>query len=254
MRTNPFLLTRDLPSASICVTDNPDLRPSDILNKDTVRGNSSAFLFMSSIEHINTLKRGPFNEHSPVLYNIASTVTLWSKVNSGLVKMYQAEVLEKHQVVQHFWFGDLLPWRRRGTNESLPSSSPASESLATDAPPNFEHTKAPWVTTTASLSQHASPARPTGQTAAPWIHSQMNVRPTTDAQQGTMFAARRDLPLRDVHSSALQPTQTVLRQKPATTASTGSAAAMSSPLGAISQPCLNARRYVGGSDGPRVAK
>lgn len=38
------------------------------------------------------MKSGPFAEHSNQLYNI-SGVPAWSKVNSGLIKMYKAEVI-----------------------------------------------------------------------------------------------------------------------------------------------------------------
>ncbi|MBW0462271.1 hypothetical protein O181_001986 [Austropuccinia psidii MF-1] len=68
----------------------------------------SSSLFFSAIEHINRLKRGPFHEHSPILYNLSQTVPNWSKVLNGSVKMFQGEILNKLQVMQHFFFTDHL--------------------------------------------------------------------------------------------------------------------------------------------------
>jgi len=50
------------------------------------------------------MKKGPFFEHSPTLYDI-SGVPYWWKINQGMIKMYKAEVLGKFPVVQHFPIG-----------------------------------------------------------------------------------------------------------------------------------------------------
>lgn len=66
-----------------------------------------AYLYFGAIQFILTSKRGNFAEHSPILRDI-SAVAEWRKVNSGLLKMYYAEVLHKFVVVQHFLFCSLL--------------------------------------------------------------------------------------------------------------------------------------------------
>ncbi|KAJ3399280.1 Serine/threonine-protein phosphatase 2A activator 1 [Chytridiales sp. JEL 0842] len=66
-------------------------------------------MYLRAIQFIGELKIGPFHEHSPVLYDV-SGVPLWSKVNSGMLKMYIAEVIKKYPVVQHIPFGTLLPF------------------------------------------------------------------------------------------------------------------------------------------------
>ena len=47
--------------------------------------------FLSLHFFVLKMKTGPFAEHSNVLWGISSVKT-WDKVNSGLLKMYKAEV------------------------------------------------------------------------------------------------------------------------------------------------------------------
>ena len=46
-------------------------------------------LYFMSIMRIREVKSGPFHEHSSQLYAIATGVQHWSKVHSGLFKMYE---------------------------------------------------------------------------------------------------------------------------------------------------------------------
>jgi serine/threonine-protein phosphatase 2A activator len=41
------------------------------------------------------------------LYNI-SAVPSWEKINQGMFKMYEGEILKKFPVVQHFLFGSMF--------------------------------------------------------------------------------------------------------------------------------------------------
>ncbi len=46
-------------------------------------------LFTDSLLRILEIKTGPFWEHSPQLYSIATGVPRWEKVRTGLSKMYE---------------------------------------------------------------------------------------------------------------------------------------------------------------------
>jgi len=89
--------------------DHPRLKPKSILNEDIVNSVAGDYMYFRCIQAINEVKRGPFHEHSPMLYDISS-VPGWAKVNSGMTKMFIAEVLRKTPVVQHFYFGGLFPF------------------------------------------------------------------------------------------------------------------------------------------------
>ncbi|KAL1915390.1 uncharacterized protein VTP21DRAFT_6848 [Calcarisporiella thermophila] len=91
--------------------DHSRLKPSAVLKGDYVDELAPNYLYFRCIQFINEVKRGPFHEHSPMLYDISGVPT-WVKVNSGMLKMYVAEVLGKFPVVQHFVFGTFFPWEK----------------------------------------------------------------------------------------------------------------------------------------------
>jgi serine/threonine-protein phosphatase 2A activator len=87
-----------------------DLTPSSILNPEVLKNQRTKNLYYNAISFIRKVKLGPFNEHSPILYQISRSKN-WEKVFSGMLKMYYGEVLSKFPVVQHFYFGGVFyPW------------------------------------------------------------------------------------------------------------------------------------------------
>ncbi|KAI4307415.1 hypothetical protein L6164_030607 [Bauhinia variegata] len=89
--------------------DHKYMKPKSIHNEDILDNFSNEYLYLSCVAFIKKVKKGLFAEHSPMLDDI-SGVPNWNKVNSGLLKMYKAEVLEKVPIMQHFLFGWLIKW------------------------------------------------------------------------------------------------------------------------------------------------
>ncbi|ORZ26351.1 putative phosphotyrosyl phosphatase activator [Lobosporangium transversale] len=107
--------------------DHPTLKPISIMKVENLKAYAPDYLYFRAIQFIHETKRGPFHEHSSVLFEI-SGVPHWAKVNSGMIKMYKAEVLNKFPVVQHLLFGGLLPWRAA---DSPPDDQTASATSTT---------------------------------------------------------------------------------------------------------------------------
>ncbi|KAJ8772079.1 hypothetical protein K2173_027256 [Erythroxylum novogranatense] len=89
--------------------DHKYMKPKSIHNEDILENFSNEFMYLSCIAFIKKVKKGLFAEHSPLLDDISGVHT-WNKVNSGLLKMYKVEVLEKVPIMQHFLFGWLIKW------------------------------------------------------------------------------------------------------------------------------------------------
>ncbi|CAA6665007.1 unnamed protein product [Spirodela intermedia] len=89
------------------LVDHKYMKPKSIHNHDITENFSREYMYLGCIEFVKKVKKGLFAEHSPMLDDISS-VASWAKVNSGMLKMYKAEVLEKVPIMQHFLFGSII--------------------------------------------------------------------------------------------------------------------------------------------------
>ncbi|TVY58604.1 Serine/threonine-protein phosphatase 2A activator 1 [Lachnellula cervina] len=128
--------------------------PGDIAKKNVVERERKHNMYFSAVGFINDVKTGPFWEHSPILFDISGVRSGWGKINKGMIKMYNAEVLSKFPVVQHFPFGSLFSW------EQDPNALPVSASVHTASQP-----------TSHPPSINATTSRPSQATRAPWADS-----------------------------------------------------------------------------------
>ena len=151
--------------------------PSSVADKTMVSDFKDTNMYFSAIQFIHDVKKGPFWEHSPTLFNISGITAGWGKINKGMLKMYAAEVLGKFPVVQHFPFGSLFRWEKDPSAIAARSSvhSQQQPPQSKDVPPmvtNTPGTTAPWANSSggAAMSQmQASTGMPS--TRAPWASS-----------------------------------------------------------------------------------
>ncbi|WVQ83513.1 serine/threonine-protein phosphatase 2A activator 2 [Cryptococcus sp. DSM 104549] len=87
--------------------DHKYLRPKAIHDPEILEEFSKDYMYLSCISFINSIKTASLRWHSPMLDDI-SVVKTWEKVNSGMRKMFAAEVLGKLPVMQHALFGSIL--------------------------------------------------------------------------------------------------------------------------------------------------
>eukprot|EP01052_Picozoa_sp_SAG31_P001339 SAG31_NODE_45_length_31062_cov_17.179957_24_plen_345_part_00 len=85
---------------------NP-LGPATIHDPKVLEEHYSNYMYYEAIRFIRQVKKGPFFEHSPMLNDI-SQLPSWDIVAKGMCRMYEAEVLQKQPVIQHFLFGSIL--------------------------------------------------------------------------------------------------------------------------------------------------
>jgi hypothetical protein len=85
-----------------------DITPSSVLDIAVLRQYAGEYLYLEGILFIRTIKSSaPFAETSPMLHDI-SGMHDWAKVCSGLMKLFQGEVLFKFPVAQHILFGSVI--------------------------------------------------------------------------------------------------------------------------------------------------
>ena len=90
---------------------NPDISPKSIHDDNIIKAYENEYMYLNCIKYIKSVKSGgSFSEYAPMLDTI-SNVPIWDKVANGLVRMYEDEVLKKYVVVQHFYFGSVLPFK-----------------------------------------------------------------------------------------------------------------------------------------------
>lgn len=129
-------------------------KPSDVVKSTAVDLNRGVNMYFGAIGFINDVKKGPFWEHSPILFDISGIKDGWGKINKGMIKMFNAEVLSKFPVVQHFPFGSMFSWEtdpdaavpiQTVHMSNQPSSAAAGGARAMQPPqPGGAGTAAPW--------------------------------------------------------------------------------------------------------------
>lgn len=145
--------------------------PSFVAKVNLVDKEKAHNMYFSAIAFIFDVKKGPFWEHSPILFDISGIKDGWGKINKGMIKMYNAEVLSKFPVVQHFFFGSIFRWENDPAakpppttthNTSQPLRNPMSNAPTAARPGGQPATAAPWAARPAGFVN--------GVTQAPWAN------------------------------------------------------------------------------------
>ncbi|KFY00599.1 hypothetical protein O988_03222 [Pseudogymnoascus sp. VKM F-3808] len=173
--------------------------PAVVTKKNVVDQERKTNMYFAAIGFIYDVKTGPFWEHSPILFDISGVRAGWGKVNKGMIKMYNAEVLSKFPVVQHFNFGSLFSFER-DPNAAVAaatvhtSNQPSSHTISvtgnttgapTSRPVPQEGTRAPWATSTHANAPTNAPPQAGVATAAPWAKPSSAAPPQPDGSVPT---------------------------------------------------------------------
>jgi len=145
---NPYLSeATSTPKSPAHLDDMDSWNPTIIQERCILENHHSTYLYLSCIRFIQQIKTNvPFFESSPMLNDI-SQLSSWSKVSSGLLRLYEGEVLDKLPVVQHFLFGkifsaDWVPSRK--TPIEAPTRDLFRAPKIDKLPGGIAPTRAPW--------------------------------------------------------------------------------------------------------------
>lgn len=108
------------------------LKPKSIHDPEVLEAFADKYMYLSCISFINSIKTASLRWHSPMLDDITAVKT-WAKVNEGMMKMYDAEVLGKLPVMQHALFGSILPFPKPEDDEELRKALEEEVAIEPDA-------------------------------------------------------------------------------------------------------------------------
>ncbi|KAL8764983.1 MAG: hypothetical protein Q9209_007784 [Squamulea sp. 1 TL-2023] len=156
--------------------------PADVTKVAMVSRERKKNMYFSAIGFIYDVKKGPFWEHSPILYDISGIRAGWAKINKGMIKMYIAEVLSKFPVVQHFYFGSLFSWDEDPNAvprpETVHIANQPAQPQAKTSEPNRDPSQ-PEVTKIPPVIHPMAASSSFVGTAAPWAKQTSVMSPMT---------------------------------------------------------------------------